>query len=207
MRGRAAHAEPAGGVGRSRCIAQRRRGLAKEVAGQAPAASQASRTASTSITTSRPEICHGVQSDLQPPVIAWSVSKSLDDMDKSGVATAITSVTTPGSAFSGKDGRRVARECNEYARAAGAGSSRPLRHVRRPAAHRCRRQLREIEFGLDVLGPTASRCLRATATSGSVIPAFEPVMAELNRRKAVIYTHPDAPNCCRDPMVPEIASR
>jgi hypothetical protein len=29
-------------------------------------------------------------------------------------------------------------------------------------------------------------------------------MAELNRRKAVIYTHPDAPNCCRDPMVPEI---
>jgi hypothetical protein len=35
-------------------------------------------------------------------------------------------------------------------------------------------------------------------------PKFEPVMAELNRRKAVIYTHPDAPNCCRDPMVPEI---
>ena len=30
------------------------------------------------------------KSDLQPPVIAWSVAKSLDDMDKSGVATAIT---------------------------------------------------------------------------------------------------------------------
>ena len=55
------------------------------------------------------------KSELQPPMIAWSVSKSLDDMDKSGVATAITSVTTPGSAFTGKDGRRVARECNEYA--------------------------------------------------------------------------------------------
>ena len=26
----------------------------------------------------------------------------------------------------------------------------------------------------------------------------------MHRRKAVIYTHPDAPNCCRDPMVPEI---
>src|SRR5262249_15072996 len=28
-------------------------------------------------------------------------------------------------------------------------------------------------------------------------PAFEPVMAELNRRKVVTYTHPEAPLCCR----------
>ena len=54
------------------------------------------------------------KSELQLPMIAWSVSKSLDDMDKSGVATAVTSVTTPGSGLR-KDGR-VARERNEHAR-------------------------------------------------------------------------------------------
>ena len=30
-----------------------------------------------------------------PPMVSWSVQKSLDDMDKGGVATAITSPTTP----------------------------------------------------------------------------------------------------------------
>ena len=28
-------------------------------------------------------------------------------------------------------------------------------------------------------------------------PAFSPVFEELNRRRAVIYTHPQAPACCR----------
>src|SRR5690348_10309229 len=32
----------------------------------------------------------------EPPLFRWSVQKSLDDMDKAGVATAITSITTPG---------------------------------------------------------------------------------------------------------------
>jgi 6-methylsalicylate decarboxylase len=30
-----------------------------------------------------------------PPMANWSVQKSLDDMDKGGVATAVTSLTTP----------------------------------------------------------------------------------------------------------------
>ena len=144
------------------------------------------------------------KSDLQPPVIAWSVAKSLDDMDKSGVATAITSVTTPGSAFSGKDGRRVARECNEYAARLvqdhpgrfGMFAALPLTDVEG--------SLREIEFGLDVLKADGVSVFTSYGNLWLGDPAFEPVMAELNRRKAVIYTHPDAPNCCRDPMVPEI---
>ncbi|MGZ3288888.1 MAG: amidohydrolase family protein [Xanthobacteraceae bacterium] len=144
------------------------------------------------------------KSELQPPVIAWSVSKSLDDMDKSGVATAITSVTTPGSVFTGKDGRRVARECNEFAARLvqdhpgrfGMFVALPLTDVEG--------SLREIEFGLDVLKADGVAVFTSYGDVWLGDPKFEPIMAELNRRKAVIYTHPDAPICCRDPMVPEI---
>lgn len=144
------------------------------------------------------------KSELQPPVIAWNVSKSLDDMDKSGVATAITSVTTPGSIFSGKDGRRVARECNEFAARLvqdhpgrfGMFVALPLTDVEG--------SLREIEFGLDVLKADGVAVFTSYGDVWLGDPKFEPIMAELNRRKAVIYTHPDAPICCRDPMVPEI---
>ena len=143
------------------------------------------------------------KSELQPPVIAWSVSKSLDDMDKSGVATAITSVTTPGSAFAGKDGRRVARECNEYAARLvqdhpgrfGMFLALPLTDVEG--------SLREIEFGFDVLKIDGVALFTSYGNVWLGDPAFEPVMAELNRRKAIIYTHPDAPNCCRDPLLPD----
>jgi predicted TIM-barrel fold metal-dependent hydrolase len=144
------------------------------------------------------------KSELQPPVIAWNVSKSLDDMDKSGVATAITSVTTPGSIFSGKDGRRVARECNEFA--ARLVQDHPGRFgmfVALPFTD-VEGSLREIEFGLDVLKADGVAVFTSYGDVWLGDPKFEPIMAELNRRKAVIYTHPDAPICCRDPMVPEI---
>ena len=144
------------------------------------------------------------KSELQPPVIAWSVSKSLDDMDKAGVATSITSVTTPGKIFMGKDGRRVARECNEfsaglvrdYPRRFGMFAALPLTDIEG--------SLREIEYSLDVLKADGVSLFTSYGDKWLGDPAFEPVMAELNRRKAIIYTHPDAPNCCRDPLLPEV---
>src|SRR5262245_51337021 len=47
----------------------------------------------------------------------WSVQMSLDDMDKGGVATSITSIQNPGVWFGQVDeaSRKLARECNEYA--------------------------------------------------------------------------------------------
>ena len=46
----------------------------------------------------------------------WTPAKSLDDMDKAGVAVAMLSVTTPALNFaSGEAARKLARECNDYA--------------------------------------------------------------------------------------------
>ena len=48
---------------------------------------------------------------------SWSVERSLEDMDKGGVAYSITSIINPGPWY-GKieePSRRLARECNDYA--------------------------------------------------------------------------------------------
>ncbi len=49
------------------------------------------------------------------PVVGWTLEKSLEDMDRAGVATSITSITTPGVWFR-DDVRaaRLARECNDF---------------------------------------------------------------------------------------------
>src|SRR4030095_1996940 len=46
----------------------------------------------------------------------WSVQKSLEDMDKSGISTSITSLIQPAVWFGDVPlGRKLAREANEYA--------------------------------------------------------------------------------------------
>ena len=46
---------------------------------------------------------------------AWSVARTLDDMDKAAVATSIVSITSPAVSFAEPEvARRVARESNEW---------------------------------------------------------------------------------------------
>jgi 6-methylsalicylate decarboxylase len=139
-----------------------------------------------------------------PPTFAWTPAQSLADMDRAGVSTAILSITTPAVAFlSGDEARRVARECNEYgARLAkdhpgrfGAFAALPLTDVDG--------SLREIEYALDTLKLSGIGLMTSYGDRYLGDPAFTPVFAELNRRKAVVYTHPTAAPCCRN-VVPGV---
>jgi len=135
---------------------------------------------------------------LQPPTLNWTPERSLEDMDRAGVATAITSVTTPGI-WIGDDeqGRRLARDSNDYA--AKLAADHPGRFgtfVAVPLPH-IEASLREIEYGLDVLKADGVALFTSYRDKWLGDPAFEPVMAELDRRGAVAFTHPEAPVCCR----------
>jgi 6-methylsalicylate decarboxylase len=52
-----------------------------------------------------------------PPMSAWTPQRSIEDMDKAGIATSIVSPTTPQVGFlPAPDAARIARESNEYAK-------------------------------------------------------------------------------------------
>jgi predicted TIM-barrel fold metal-dependent hydrolase len=129
----------------------------------------------------------------------WTPQLSIEDMDRAGVATAITSITAPGFAMAERDRLfTLNRECNEYgARMAqdypgrfGLFASLPLPDVQR--------SLQEIEYSLEVLKADGIGLLTSYAGKWLGDPAFGAIMDELSRRKAVVYVHPTAPDCCRN---------
>lgn len=131
----------------------------------------------------------------------WTVEKSLADMDKAGVATAIGSITTPGVTFVGEAlGQRLARESNEFM--ARLATDHPGRFgffaiLPWPDAGA---SLKEIEFALDTLHADGIGMLTSYGDKFFGDPYFAPIFEELNRRKAVVYTHPTPAECCRNPL-------
>jgi predicted TIM-barrel fold metal-dependent hydrolase len=145
---------------------------------------------------------------LSTPTLGWTPAKAIEDMDGAGVATSITSITTPGLWF-GDDSiaRRLARECNEYAaRLVRDHPGRFGMFVALPVPD-IEGSLREIEYGLDVLKADGIALFTSYGDKWLGDPMFTPVFEELDRRKAVVYTHPTSANCCRNLLadVPDTA--
>lgn len=135
----------------------------------------------------------------KPP--QWTPARSLEDMDRSGIATSITSLIPDGAWFGDVAlARRIARDANEYA--AKLARDYPGRYgvFATLALPDIEGSLREIEYALDVLKADGFALMTSFADKYPGDPAFWPVLEELNRRRAVVYTHPLTPNCCANPI-------
>lgn len=142
---------------------------------------------------------------LQRANAEWTPARSLEDMDQAGVASAMLSITNPGLWFGDPAvTRRLVRACNEY------GATLVQRHPARfglfaalplPDADA---SLREIAHAYDVLKADGLHLFTSYGDKWLGDAAFEPVMAEMNRRKAVVHVHPTAANCCKN-LVPDVA--
>jgi predicted TIM-barrel fold metal-dependent hydrolase len=156
--------------------------------------------------TPPPYVAAVTAQDIPGPVRDWTPEKSLADMDRAGVATALTSITTPALRFLDEaNARMVARECNEYtARLVADSGGRFGMFAAMPMPH-VEGTLKEIAYALDTLGADGIGLLTSYGDKWLGDPVFTPVLEELNRRRAVVYTHPTTANCCGNliPDVPE----
>ena len=149
-----------------------------------------------------------VEKSFAPEVIEkakqWTPDRAVEEMDRNSVATVICSVSNPGVWFGDiRQGRRLARECNEYAARIrndhpgrfGCFASLPLPDTEG--------SLVEAGHVLDVLKSDGIGLFTSYDNKWLADPTFSPVFDELNRRKAVVYVHPTAPACCRN-LIPGI---
>ena len=143
----------------------------------------------------------------------WSPARWIEAMDAAGVRTAISSIAVPGIYFWEGFGNQqappgaklkndvaaMARDANEYGAKMktdhpgrfGIWASLPLPLVDE--------SLKEIEYTLDTLKLDGIGLSTSIGAKYLGDESFTPVFEELNRRKAVVYTHPGAAPCCLYP--------
>ncbi|HEY7626766.1 MAG TPA: amidohydrolase family protein [Ilumatobacteraceae bacterium] len=134
-----------------------------------------------------------------PRVPTWSAEEHLAVMDRMGIDAAVLSVSSPGVRFgtggSAADAVALARHVNDVAAATvaehpgrfGAFASLPIPDLDESLA--------EIERSLDGLRLDGVNLL--TNVDGVYLgdASLEPIMAELDRRQAVVFIHPTSPAC------------
>ena len=126
----------------------------------------------------------------------WSPQIALDVMDRNGIAKAYTSMSAPGVCGCGEaETAAIVRAFNDDAADLrkthparfGTFSYLPLPHVRDA--------LTEISRVSDVVGTDGFGLLTSYGSRLLGDSAFASVFDELNRRKAVVFVHPDSGPC------------
>lgn len=144
----------------------------------------------------------------RPDLKEWAPEASLADMDKNGVATSILSLPHAIAAqpTDQSEARKQARSWNEFlTRQAndhkgrfGVFATLPILDIEG--------SLREVEYAFDTLHADGINLMTNIGDRWLGQPYYFPLFEELNRRKAVVYTHPIAPNCTENKLEPLVGN-
>jgi predicted TIM-barrel fold metal-dependent hydrolase len=134
-----------------------------------------------------------------PAAKAWTPAKSIEVMDQAGVRTAVVSLaSTPGVWFDAgaEQAAATVRECQDFAAKMSQdhpgrfGIFSPLSMMNVDVT------LKEIEYAFDTIKADGINLQSNYGDKWLGDAMYQPVLQELNRRKAVIYVHPLVAACC-----------
>jgi predicted TIM-barrel fold metal-dependent hydrolase len=137
-----------------------------------------------------------------PPLASWTPERCLADMDSAGIELGMLSMPArPGMSFGdAAAARKLCRDTNEYLANLrrehpgrfGMFAALPLPDVAGSIA--------ELTYALDVLKADGVGAWTSYGQTYLGDPSFAPMWAELDRRKAVVFTHPTDAACCVNPV-------
>ncbi|MGP4109452.1 amidohydrolase family protein [Streptomyces sp. 4N509B] len=139
-----------------------------------------------------------VEAGLLPPEggptwADWTLDGALATMDTNGIAAGVVSAPVPSMAFHDRaTAERGVRVCNESMAELVADHPTRFGFFANVAPLHTDLALDQIAYALDELG--ADGVILMTSADGRYLgdPAFDPLFAELNRRRAVVLTHPES---------------
>ncbi len=133
----------------------------------------------------------------RPEVRGWSLEHSFEEMEKNGVATGMLSLSPPGIHLGSRDDtKKLARIVNEHAAKLRAEHPARFGHFASVPMPHVDDTLAEIAYALDTLKADGIQLMTSYRDKWPGHPDFDPVFAELNRRRALVFIHPLLPDCC-----------
>ncbi len=144
----------------------------------------------------------GIKNAVGEPFPQWDLENTLAFMDRHSIDIAITSISAPGIYFGdGNFTLKLARQCNEisahvvseYPNRFGAFAILPLPDIEASIV--------DLEYALDTL--KLDGVVLLTNIGGIYLgdAHYEDLFYELNRRKAVVFVHPNVPPLDAMPMI------
>jgi predicted TIM-barrel fold metal-dependent hydrolase len=137
-------------------------------------------------------------------LLDWSPARAVEEMDRTGISTAMLSIAVAGISFDGGEAARSlvrgnndfgAKMVRDFPGRFGLFASLPL-----PDQDG---SLREIEYAFDVLKADGVAIVTDYGDKWPGDPAYVPTFEELDRRKAVVFVHPTTPSCCSH-LIPNV---
>jgi predicted TIM-barrel fold metal-dependent hydrolase len=130
-------------------------------------------------------------------VLTWTPEQSIEQMDRFGIRTAMTSLSNPGTWFgNAEEARALARMSNEFA--ADMVREHPGRFglLASLSLPDVEGSLKELAYAFDVLHADGIAMLTSYGQKWPGDETFAPIWQELDRRGATVYFHPTAAACC-----------
>ncbi|WP_061299660.1 amidohydrolase family protein [Herbidospora cretacea] len=135
-----------------------------------------------------------VTPDGMPRWPSWSPEEHLRLMDAHGIRTAMLSISSPGTHF-GDDAaaRKLSRQVNDHAADVVRRHPGRFGHFAALPLPDVAGSLAELAYALDDLGSDGVALMSNAHGRYLGDPAYEPLWAELDRRRAVVFVHPTSP--------------